>query len=73
MHTHSSLSPPAASHLPAQVLALLRNVPIRYPDAYNNYLKLNNQATAYPGDIVTMDCSLPYYAAGGLPRSMLKV
>ncbi|KAG2428920.1 hypothetical protein HXX76_011164 [Chlamydomonas incerta] len=56
-----------------QVLALLRNVPIRYPDAYNNYLKLNNQATAYPGDIVTMDCSLPYYAAGGLPRSMLKV
>eukprot|EP00198_Chlamydomonas_reinhardtii_P002052 XP_001691388.1 predicted protein [Chlamydomonas reinhardtii] len=56
-----------------QVLALLRNVPIRYPDAYNNYLKLNNQATAYPGDIVTMDCSLPYFAAGGLPRSMLKV
>jgi hypothetical protein len=54
------------------VLALLHNIPIVYPSALDTYISINDQATSYPGRLVSLDCSVPRTVAGGLPRSMLK-
>ncbi|KAG2489839.1 hypothetical protein HYH03_011642 [Edaphochlamys debaryana] len=42
-----------------QVLALLRNVTLTLPSLVDVYQGICSQATSYPGQLVSLDCSLP--------------
>ncbi|KAG2493106.1 hypothetical protein HYH03_008769 [Edaphochlamys debaryana] len=54
-----------------QVLALLQNVPLEIPGVMDVYYRINNQATSYPGMLVSLDCSIPN--GGSVSKAMIRV
>ncbi len=42
-----------------QVLALIGVMPLNIPRVMDVYYRINSQVTSFPGNLVSLDCSLP--------------